>query len=120
MIYQIKLPGAPPLPLPTTASPADNANGVRERTYFVYSEVERRAIDPIAAMPQIIVDSTTTHIGDMVTVNVSVKNNPGIIVMLLQVDDGFSVLKLQKSYIIIRASLSFCNAFNKSFSAVSV
>ena len=80
-----------------TVPPTSDTEGVRERTCSKCGEVEKRTIDPIAAMPQIIVDSTTTHVGDTVTVNVSVKNNPGIIAMLLQIDYDSSVLELQEA-----------------------
>ncbi len=84
-------------PWVVTVPPTSDTEGVRERTCSKCGEVEKRTIDPIAAMPQIIVDSTTTHVGDTVTVNVSVKNNPGIIAMLLQIDYDSSVLELQEA-----------------------
>ena len=80
-----------------TVPPTSDTEGVRERKCSVCGEVEKRTIAPAAAMPQIVVDSKTTHAGDTITVNVSVKNNPGIIAMLLHIEYDSSVLELQKA-----------------------
>ena len=90
-----------------TVSPTIDTEGVRERTCSVCGKVEKQVIAPATAMPQIIVDSKKTHIGDTITVSVSIKNNPGIIAMLLQIHYDSSVLELQEANAKDFADVSF-------------
>lgn len=91
----------------TTLPPTSTTEGIRERTCSVCGKVEKQKIDPVAAAPQIVVENKTARAGDTVSVQISIKDNPGIIAMLLQINYDSKVLELESSSVKDFADTSF-------------
>lgn len=105
-------------PWVVTVPPTSDTEGVRERTCSMCGEVEKKTIAAAASVPQIIVDSTKTHAGDVIRVNVSIKNNPGIVAMLLKIEYDSSILELQEANAKDFADVSFGPMDNQPFTVL--